>query len=73
MIEEMLRGYAGDETPPSRLHAEDVYRHARATHRRRVTAVTGAATLTALALAGLAYAQPDRGTAGQAAGTPPPR
>ncbi|WP_344407685.1 hypothetical protein, partial [Dactylosporangium fulvum] len=66
MIEERLRGYAADETPPSRLHAEDVYRHARTTHRRRrATAVTGAAALTALALAGVAYALPGRGTAEQ--------
>ncbi|MFI5916021.1 hypothetical protein [Dactylosporangium sp. NPDC051541] len=74
MIEETLRGYAGDETPPSRLQAEDVYRHASAAHRRRrAAAMGGAAALAVLVLAGIAFVQPGRGPAGQAGATAPPR
>jgi hypothetical protein len=74
VIEEKLRGYAEHETPPSRLQAEQVYRHAVTIGRRRRTAtVSGVAALTALTLAGIGYALPSRSPAGQSvAGTAVP-
>ena len=75
MIEEKLQGYAELETPPSRLQAEQVYRHAVTVERRRRTAaVSGVAVLMVLALVGIGYALPSRSPAGPSiAGTPAPR